>query len=363
MATKTAVRHTPDATDRALLNELQKGLVISPAPYAEVAERVGIGEDDALARIRVLKDARIVRQISPIFDTRTLGYTSSLVAARYPEDRLFEGAAVVSGHPGVSHNYRRTHAFNLWFTVAIAPGARLGLEETIDVLARESGAESMRLLPTLRLYKINVQLDMTDGNARDAREEKAPAPKPDDTPPPPDEADRELIRVLQRDLPVETRPIAALAAGSGRSEDDLLEALADFERRGYMRRFAAVLNHRKAGFGANGMAVWRAPEDRLEELGPRMSAFKAVSHCYRRPTYPDWPYNVFTMVHARSKEACEETIAAIAEETGLTGPEDRAVLYSTYEFKKVRLAYFTPEYAAWEDLALAGEELPRWTKP
>ena len=91
-----------------------------------------------------------------------------------------------------------------------------------------------------------------------------------------------------------------------------------------------------------------------------MAAFSAVSHCYRRPTYPDWPYSIFTMVHARSKESCEETIAAIAEEVGYAEPGDRAVLYSTYEFKKIRLVYYTPDYAEWEKTALAGEPLPRW---
>jgi DNA-binding Lrp family transcriptional regulator len=130
-----------------------------------------------------------------------------------------------------------------------------------------------------------------------------------------------------------------------------------------MRRFAAVLNHRKAGFGANGMAVWKVPEDQLEEIGPRMAAFRAVSHCYRRPTYPDWPYSIFTMVHQRSKDACEEAIEAIAQETGITDPDRRAVLYSSYEFKKIRLMYYTREYREWEDLALAGEPLPRWTRP
>ena len=127
-----------------------------------------------------------------------------------------------------------------------------------------------------------------------------------------------------------------------------------------MRRFAAVLNHRRAGFGANGMAVWRVPEDELERIGPQMAAFRSVSHCYRRPTYPDWPYSIFTMVHARSQELCEEVIEAIAQETGITDPGARAVLYSTYEFKKIRLVYYTPEYRQWEDIALAGGPFPKW---
>ena len=133
-----------------------------------------------------------------------------------------------------------------------------------------------------------------------------------------------------------------------------------FVERAYMRRFAAVLNHRKAGFGANGMAVWKVPEEELDDMGPRMAAFSAVSHCYKRPTYPDWPYSIFTMVHARSKEACEEAIAAIAEDTGIADPDRRAVLYSTLEFKKIRLMYFTPDYRESEAFAQAGAPLPRW---
>lgn len=357
------LHHKPDDTDRELLNQLQAGIALVRTPYAEIGERMGIPESEVLARLQVLKDAAIVRQLSAIFDTRALGYTSSLVAAKYPADRLFEAAAIVGGHPGVSHNYRRTHDFNLWFTLAVEPDSRLGLEETVERLAAATDAESMRLLPTLKLFKINVQLDMTGKESTDAKDE---APKP----PPkrgdgvlPTEADKRAIDILQRDLPVEPRPFDTWAAAAGIDPDALLEQAQVFIDRGYMRRFAAVLNHRRAGFGANGMAVWKVPEERLEEIGPQMAAFRAVSHCYRRPTYPDWPYSIFTMVHQRTKEACEEAIAAIAEETGLTDPDDRAVLYSSYEFKKIRLMYFTREYSEWEDLALAGKPLPRWQGP
>ena len=117
-------------------------------------------------------------------------------------------------------------------------------------------------------------------------------------------------------------------------------------------------------YGASGSqtVVWQVPEEDLEAIGPKMAAFQAVSHCYKRPTYPDWPYSIFTMVHARSKEACEEAIEAIAEDTGLTDPSRRAILYSTYEFKKIRLMYYTPDYREWEDRALAGASLPRWKR-
>lgn len=354
------VHHKPDEADRELLNQLQAGLAFVRTPFAEIGGRIGMDEEEVLRRLTRLKEAQIVRQLSAIFDTRALGYTSSLVAASYPDDRLFEAADIVGGHPGVSHNYRRTHAFNLWYTLACEPDSRLGLEETMQRLHEATGAESTRLLPTLKLYKINVQLDMTGTRSVEAKEE---APKP----PPtrgdgvlPTEADKALIAVLQRDLPIASEPFDAWAADAGVSVDELLEACQVFVDRHYMRRFAAVLNHRKAGFGANGMAVWQVPEEDLEVIGPRMAAFQAVSHCYKRPTYPDWPYSIFTMVHARSKQACEEAIEAIAQDTGLTDPSRRAILYSTYEFKKIRLMYFTPDYREWEDLALAGAPLPRW---
>ncbi|MGD9695634.1 MAG: AsnC family transcriptional regulator [Thermoleophilia bacterium] len=359
-ATPERIHHTPDEADRELLNQMQAGLALVREPFAEIGSRIGMDEEEVLRRLRVLKRAAIVRQLSAIFDTRALGYESSLVAARYPDDRLFEAADIVGGHPGVSHNYRRTHAFNLWYTLAVEHGSRIGLEQTMERLAAATGALSMRLLPTLKLYKINVQLDMTGTQATDAKEE-APKPGPvrgDGVLP--TEADKRMILVLQRDLPLEHRPFDVWAEQAGVTPDELLAAAQVFVDRHYMRRFAAVLNHRRAGFGANGMAVWRVPEEQLEEIGPRMAAFKAVSHCYRRPTYPDWPYSIFTMVHARSKEACEEAIEAIAQETGITDPGRRAVLYSTYEFKKIRLMYFTPEYREWEDRALAGQALPRW---
>ena len=113
-----------------------------------------------------------------------------------------------------------------------------------------------------------------------------------------------------------------------------------------MRRFAAVMNHRNAGFKANAMGVWAVPDDQLDEIGPQMAGFAAVSHCYRRPTYDDWPYSVFTMVHGRSARDCEATIEAIRDETGV---DEYCLLWSIKEYKKVRLEYFTPDWDAWSE--------------
>ena len=116
-------------------------------------------------------------------------------------------------------------------------------------------------------------------------------------------------------------------------------------QRKLLRRVAAILYHRRAGFSANGMGVWNVPDERIMEIGPRMAAYRGISHCYQRPTYEDWPYSVFTMAHGRSKEECDAILDSIADQTGIT---ERATLYSSTEFKKIRLLYFTDEHRAWE---------------
>ena len=130
----------------------------------------------------------------------------------------------------------------------------------------------------------------------------------------------------------------------------MLDVLRSFKARKLMRRFAAVMNHRSAGFKANAMGVWAVPDDKLDEIGPRMAGFALVSHCYRRPTYDDWPYSVFTMVHGQNARDCETTIEAIRHDTGV---EEHALLWSIKEYKKTRVRYFTGEWDAWRAEHLA----------
>jgi DNA-binding Lrp family transcriptional regulator len=138
---------------------------------------------------------------------------------------------------------------------------------------------------------------------------------------------------------------APAAERLGVSEAEVLARLDSLRERGGLRRVAAILYHRRAGFSANGMGVWAVPEDAILETGKRMAAFRGISHCYQRPTYADWPYSVFTMAHGRSKEECDAILDSIAEQTGIA---ERATLYSSTEFKKVRMLYFTDAFARWE---------------
>ena len=148
-------------------------------------------------------------------------------------------------------------------------------------------------------------------------------------------------------MEVVDRPYDAAAAEVGMSTEALLAHLREMVERKILRRVAAILYHRRAGFSANGMGVWKVPEERILEVGTRMAAVRGISHCYERPTYADWPYSVFTMAHGRSKEECDAILQSIADEHDLHGA-DRATLYSSTEFKKIRLHYFTDDYADWE---------------
>ena len=342
-----------EALDRELLNAVQWDFPLTAAPYAALGERLGISEDEVLTRLRAAKDAGVLRQLSAIFDTRALGYSSALVAAKVDPDRVDDAAAVISRHPGVSHNYKRNHAYNLWYTLAVPPGE--DIDEHLDVLHRDSGTLVTRKLPTLQLYKIGVKLDMTGGTAADARTEVLEHERPERREhmdaPELDPIEVAAISIAQEDLPDDPRPFAVIGAKLGVSEDRVIEILESFRARKLMRRFAAVMNHRSAGFKANAMGVWAVPTEQLGDIGPRMASFAAVSHCYRRPTYDDWPYTVFTMVHGHNARDCEATIEAIRHETGVT---EYALLWSIKEYKKTRVRYFTDDWREWSDRHLLG---------
>src|SRR5918999_332884 len=343
-----------DDLDARILNEIQREFPLARRPFAELGRRLEIDEREMLERVRRLHagDAPVIRQISAIFDTRKLGYDSMLVALKVPPDHLETAAEELNRNPGISHNYERSGQFNIWFTIAVPADATLSLEEQVARLAWKVRAEHYALLPTLALYKIGVQLDVERGAQSEAR--SAPPTARGGTKDEvlevrasrmPTARDIELIRVLQRDVPLVPEPFVEWAREASLSLEELIGEAERFIREGRMRRFAAVLRHQKAGFISNGMAVWKVPPERAEEVGRAMASFRAVSHCYKRPTYPHWPYSHFTMIHGRSEAEVEAVAEAIANETGIA---EHLVLYSLREFKKTRVPYFVAEHDDWE---------------
>ena len=354
MATKTAKSTGTragklDLTDRKLMNLIQSRFPMTERPYLDLANELGTSEEDVLARLGRLRKANIVRQIGAIFDTRRLGYKTTLVAFRYPKERLDAAAQRINQHPGVSHNYEREGYFNLWFTLAVPPHEEL--DTVIARMAEETGAESARTMPTIRFFKIGVNFDMVKqesaayeyyspdgyGKAGSAVSKKPEARADWNKARELSELDRAVILELQEDLPLEPRPFDPMAERLGMSVQELFDWTLKAQERLIMRRYSAVLHHRRAGFRANAMAVWTVPEERAEEVGLKMAESPWVTHCYQRPTFPDWPYTHFTMIHATGKMRCEAVAQDISEATGIT---DYQLLYSTREFKKTRVRYF-----------------------
>jgi DNA-binding Lrp family transcriptional regulator len=323
-----------DLFDKQLLNDIQWVFPLVDRPYLEISKRHNMSEDEVMRRIAYMKDMGLIRQINAIFDTRRLGYKSALVAFAVIPDKLDSVANEVNKHPGVSHNYERNHDFNMWFTLAVPPYGEM--KRDLDRLASLDGVIKYRLLPTLKLYKIGVRLDMINDDTEKPKpidEVKQLNPKKIEI----TENDKHFIRELQKDLKVIPEPFKEMAENLSITTTELFSKAKEYEKNGVMRRFAAILRHRDAGFSANGMVVWQVPDEKIDEIGYKLAAFPQVSHCYRRPVYPDWQFNLFSMIHARTLEAAEKIAVEMSE---IVEIKDYRILFSSREFKKERVKYF-----------------------
>lgn len=153
--------------------------------------------------------------------------------------------------------------------------------------------------------------------------------------------DKAIIRKLQEDLPLVPRPYEEIACELGITEEELLDKIKELKDKGVIRRFGASLNHRNVGIKGNGMVVWIVPEKELKRVSRIMVSFSEVTHCYERPTYPNWPYNVFTMIHGEDRKTCEKIVERISKVSGI---KTYSILYSTEELKKSSMKYFIEEH-------------------
>lgn len=326
-----------DDADARILDIIQQSFPLVDEPFAKIASQLGMSTSDVIARTRGLKKSGVLRQLSAIFDTRRLGYKSSLVAMHVEASKIDHVAEIINGHPGVSHNYERQGQYNLWFTIAVPPGSNLKSEiakfESID------GIQKVRMLPTIKLFKIGVKLEIVESDKKKIApsEQKRKVSLEDFEP---TEYDKEFIRQMQKDLTITERPFETPAQKLGMTQDRLFAELERYQNIGVMRRFAAILRHRDAGFTANGMIVWKVPESRIEEVGEMLGAFPQVSHCYQRPTYDDWPYNVFSMIHSKTRKEADDIVSQIQSQINV---EEYRVLFSLREFKKTRVEYFVEQ--------------------
>jgi DNA-binding Lrp family transcriptional regulator len=326
----------PESDRNRLMRTVQAGVPLVEDPFGELGAALSLAGEAVHAQLRDWSESGILREISAVLEGSALGYESALVAGSVPEARLDRVVEVVNAHPTVTHNYLRSHAYNLWFTIAVPSSMTVG--ETLRLLARESEVPAFHALHRTASFKIGVNFDPETRSNRTLA-----APPRDVEPIDVSERDRALFRALQTPLPLEEHPFAALARKAGVETGELLA----FGRRhlgGAMRRYVGTLRHRKLGVRENGMAVFRVEGARAADVGKQLAEAPEVSHCYARNAIPGFPYTLYAMLHGPSRESCQELAAQLARQIG--GP-DYAVLFSVKEFKKVRLRYFLPELDRW----------------
>ncbi|MCL5985235.1 MAG: AsnC family transcriptional regulator [Actinobacteria bacterium] len=322
-----------DSVDKKILNLVQTQFPLTSEPYADLGASLGIDANEVICRIEQLKVMGIIRQISPILDSRRLGYQTTLVAMRVEPEKLHRAGQVIAEHKGVSHGYERDHLFNLWFTLALPP--EVDIEAELQQLNSAMGARALFALPAVKLFKIGAYFDMDEDGQETAGistwssgilSEKVSL----------FQHDKLIIRELQQDLPLNPMPFSRMATRLGMNVEDFLAGCQSLLQRGIMRRFGAAINHRRVGFRANAMACWIVPSDMVVAAGQALASLQEVSHCYERKTNLLWQYNLFAMVHGRSREVCQEIADNVSHRLGL---KDYVLLFSLKEFKKTRVKY------------------------
>lgn len=313
--------------ERALLSDWQRGLpVASPRPFAEIGRALGVGEEEVLAALASLAERGVISRVGPVFRPHAVG-ASTLAALAVPAERLERVADWVSGFPEVNHNYEREHALNLWFVVTAADRPRV--DAVLDRLRAGTGLTVLDL-PLLADYHIDLGFPL-DGREGALRPEPGPRVA---EPGPREPGDEALIAALQPGLPLVPEPYAAVAESAGWDEAAVRERLAGWLGDGTLRRLGLVVRHHELGYMANGMAVWDIPDDRVEETGRAMARRPWVTLCYRRPRRPpQWPYNLFTMVHGQDRERVRMQVARLAEECG-AADRPHTILFSQRRFKQ-----------------------------
>ncbi|KUO61324.1 MAG: transcriptional regulator [Gracilibacter sp. BRH_c7a] len=323
-----------DALDQVILNKIQVAFPLHPRPFQLIGKEAEITENEAWQRVNSLRENRIIRRIGGVFDSRILGYTSTLCAAEVPEDKISILARLMQGITEITHNYLRLHPkYNLWFTIIASSQERL--QEVLTLVKTALGSNEVYSLPAIEVFKIGVIFNL--GDYQDEFNPSYSTSKESSkyvlT-----EEDKILVKTLQDSLPSSLRPFDDLARKLDMDETYLITGSQRLLDNYVMRRFGAILYHQKAGFTSNGMGVWIVPEEIANEVGLKMAEFQEVSHCYQRPTLPDWPYNLFTMIHGHTNQECQQIMANISEVTGI---KDYALLFSHKELKKSSMRYFT----------------------
>ena len=315
-----------DTLEFHLLNDFQREFPLCPAPFAELAARLGVAERTVLSGLEKLRREGKISRVGAVFAPKRIG-ASTLAAMAVPPERLAAVAQAVNRFPEVNHNYEREHRYNLWFVVTAGSEGRL--QATLGAIEKAVGYPVLAL-PLLEEFHIDLGFPLQGNGGPKLRAEARPVhPQA-----PIDESERRLVSVLQEGLPLFIRPFALIAERIGASESEVLARIGQWLENGAIKRFGVVVRHHELGYTANAMLVHDIPDEQVSELGRALAEEPAVTLCYRRPrVLPDWPYNLFCMIHGRERTEVEATIADLRQRHGLQGCA-HDILFSLTRFKQ-----------------------------
>ena len=311
--------------DFCLLNDFQRDFPLCPAPYARLAAQLGVAEKVVLSRLEGLRREGKISRVGAVFAPKRIG-ASTLAAIAVPPARLAAVAEAVNRFPEVNHNYEREHRYNLWFVVTAASEGRL--QASLGAIEQAAGYPVLQL-PLLEEFHIDLGFCLNGDRAK-----RVAAARPVEPVQPIGEVERRLVSVLQEGLPMFMRPFEMIAARIGTSESDVLGRIARWLEEGAIKRFGVVVRHHELGYRANAMVVHDIPDHLVGEVGRRLAEESAVTLCYRRPRrQPDWPYNLFCMIHGRERAEVESASADLRTRHGLAA-HAHDVLFSLTRFKQ-----------------------------
>lgn len=313
-----------------LLNDFQRDFPLCSAPFAELAARLGVAETAVIKGLEELRRAGKISRVGPVFAPKRIG-ASTLAAMAVPAEKLEIVAQAVNRFPEVNHNYEREHRYNLWFVVTAGSEGRL--QAALGAIEQAAGYPILRL-PLEQEFHIDLGFSLKAGDKK--RQSVAQNFSP---PRPLEELERRLVMALQEGLPFFIRPFSILASRVGCEEVEVLERINRWCEEGIIKRFGVVVRHHELGYRANAMLVHDIPDTEVEAIGNSLSQAEGVTLCYRRPrVLPDWPYNLFCMIHGQAREEVETCIAALRAGHGLVSyPHE--VLFSLTRFKQTGARY------------------------
>jgi len=319
-----------EALDFRLLNDFQRNFPLCPAPFADLAVRLGVGENAVLRTLEQLRRDGKIARVGAVFAPKRIG-ASTLAAMAVPPEKLGIVAEAVNRFPEVNHNYEREHRYNLWFVVTAGSEGRL--QAALGAIEQAAGYPILKL-PLVQEYHIDLGFSL---NGKQAKHQAQARPF---TPPTQlGELERRLVMALQEGLPLFIRPFQVLASRVGCEESEVLERIARWCEEGVIKRFGVVVRHHELGYTANAMLVQDIPDAAVSAVGETLAREPGVTLCYQRPrVQPDWPYNLFCMIHGQERGEVEAKIAELRERLELSSYA-HDTLFSLTRFKQTGARY------------------------